>query len=83
MLEQQIQSKIIKRLEQKGYFVIKLIKTNKSGIPDLLALKDGIAEFYEVKRPKVGVVSEIQKYRLKQLQEHGFKAEIIYSEQKL
>ena len=35
MTEQQIQSKRIKELEAEGYYVIKLIKTNKNGIPDL------------------------------------------------
>ena len=35
MTEQQIQSKKIKELEAEGYYVIKLIKTNKNGIPDV------------------------------------------------
>ena len=38
MTEQQVQSKKIKELEADGYYVLKLIKTNKNGIPDLLAL---------------------------------------------
>lgn len=37
MTEQQIQTKRIKELEAEGYYVIKLIKTNKNGIPDLVA----------------------------------------------
>ena len=32
MTEQQIQSKRIKELEAEGYYVLKLIKTNKNGI---------------------------------------------------
>ena len=36
MTEQQIQTKKIKELEADGYFVLKLIKTNKNGIPDVL-----------------------------------------------
>ena len=53
MTEQQIQTKKIKELEESGYYVIKLIKTNKNGIPDILALHPtyGI-EFYEIKKPK-------------------------------
>ncbi len=39
MTEQQIQSKRIKELESQGYYVLKLIKTNKNGIPDLVASK--------------------------------------------
>ena len=53
MTEQQIQTKKIKELEADGYFVIKLIKTNKNGIPDVLALHpDYGIEFYEIKTKK-------------------------------
>jgi hypothetical protein len=38
MTEQQIQSNRIKELEAEGYYVLKLMKTNKNGIPDILAL---------------------------------------------
>ena len=38
MTEQQIQSKRIKQLEADGYYVIKLIKTNKNGIPDIIGI---------------------------------------------
>jgi len=71
MTEQQIQAKKIKELEGNGYYVIKLVKTNKNGIPDLIAIppNSGVI-FIEVKTPK-GVVSELQKYRLKELSNHG------------
>ena len=36
--EQKVQTKRIKELEAEGYYVLKLVKTNKNGIPDLLAL---------------------------------------------
>ena len=38
MTEQQIQNKRIRQLEAEGYYVLKLIMTNKNGIPDLLAI---------------------------------------------
>ena len=76
MKESQIQSKKIKELEAQGYYVIKLIKTNKNGIPDLIAIpKDSDVEFYEVKRP-TGKTSKLQEYRVKELQAHGLKVEI-------
>ena len=76
MTEQQIQTKKIKELEESGYYVIKLIKTNKNGIPDVLALHpDYGIEFYEIKTKK-GKVSKLQKYRMKELKEYGFTAEI-------
>lgn len=76
MKESLIQSKIIKRKESEGYLVIKLIQTNKNGCPDLLLLKDGKASFIEVKNEK-GKVSELQKYRIKELQKVGCETEIL------
>ena len=79
MTEQQIQTRLIKELEAKGYYVIKLIKTNKNGIPDLIAIpKDSDVEFIEVKKAS-GKVSKLQEYRIKELTKHGIKA-IIYRE---
>ena len=76
MTEQQIQSKKIKELEAEGYFVIKLIKTDKNGIPDVLALhKDLGVKFFEIKTPK-GKVSKLQEYRIKELKDYGFSAEV-------
>lgn len=76
MTEQQIQSKRIKELEEEGYYVIKLIKTNKNGIPDLIAIpKDSDVLFSEIKKPK-GKVSALQKYRIKELEAYGIRTEI-------
>jgi len=77
MTEQQIQSKKIKELESQGYYVIKLIKTNKNGIPDLLVLpKNSDAFFIEVKK-EGGVLSKLQEYRINELNKHGLKTEIL------
>lgn len=74
MTEQQYQKKIIDKYEKEGWFVLKLIKTNKNGIPDLLCLKSSEKPlFIEVKTAK-GIVSELQKYRIKELTDFGFDA---------
>jgi len=76
MTEQQIQSKRIKQLESEGYYVIKLIKTNKNGIPDLIAIPpDSGVIFSEIKQPK-GKVSKLQEYRLQELEAHGVTTEV-------
>lgn len=72
-MESKIQSKLIKQLESKGYYVLKLSVTNKPGIPDLVALpKDCNAIFIEVKdvgkKPR-----KLQKYRMKELSDIGIK----------
>jgi len=71
ILESKIQAKIIKEYESMGYFVIKLIKTNKNGIPDLLCLKDGKGFFIEVKSEK-GKVKPLQHFRHEELLKYGF-----------
>ena len=71
MKEQQYQKKISDKLEKEGYYVIKLIKTNKNGIPDLIAIKENNTIFVEVKSEK-GVLSELQKFRLTELTAKGF-----------
>jgi Holliday junction resolvase len=76
MKEQQIQSKKIKELEAQGYYVIKLINTNKNGIPDLIAIPpNSDVLFVEVKRPD-GKISKLQEFRHKELEEKGIKVEI-------
>jgi Holliday junction resolvase len=76
MTEQQIQSKRIKQLEAEGYYVLKLVKTNKNGIPDIVAIApNSNVVFSEVKTIK-GRLSKLQEYRLKELEEDGFKTEV-------
>lgn len=80
MTEQQIQTKKIKELEEQGYYVIKLIRTNKNGIPDLLAIpKDSDVLFIEVKGPN-GRVSKLQEFRMKELSKHGIKSKVYNGE---
>ena len=76
MTEQQIQTKRIKQLEAEGYYVLKLVKTNKNGIPDVLAIPpNSEVIFSEIKTPK-GKGSKLQEYRLKELKEYGFRTEV-------
>lgn len=76
LLEQKVQSNLIKKLEQDGYYVIKLSVTNKNGIPDIIAIpRNSDVEFYEVKQ-KGKKPSEIQVFRMKELDKHGIKSYI-------
>lgn len=77
MTEQQIQKKISDDFESRGYFVLKLIKTNCNGIPDLLCVKHDDTIFVEVKKPTTGKLSAIQKYRIEQLRKKGIKAVVM------
>lgn len=76
MKEQQIQAKKIKELEAQGYYVIKLTVTNKSGIPDIIAIPpNSDVLFIEVKGPN-GKVSKLQEFRHQELADKGIKVEI-------
>jgi Holliday junction resolvase len=76
MRESVIQSKKIKELEKEGYYVIKLINTNKPGIPDLIAIpKNSDVLFVEVKAQN-GKTSPLQDFRIEELEKHGLKTEI-------
>lgn len=75
-LESKKQARIIKKYESQGYYVVKLIQTNKNGIPDLLLLKDGKCFFIEVKRDNEKP-RPLQEYRKKELENQGVKVLVI------
>ncbi len=76
MTESKLQKKRIKELEDEGYYVIKTKLTNKNGIPDIIAIApNSNVIFSEVKTSK-GTVSKLQEFRLKELQDYGFKTEV-------
>jgi Holliday junction resolvase len=71
MRESDIQHQIIKFLEAAGWYPVKIIQSNKNGWPDLQAHLAGHTIFIEVKS-ETGKLSELQKYRHKQLTQFGF-----------
>ncbi len=76
MTEQQIQKKRIDQLEKDGYYVIKLVKTNKNGIPDVLAIPANADVLFSEIKTKSGRLSKIQEYRLRELEKYGFRTEV-------
>ena len=51
MLEQGIQSRIIKALSSRGVYVVKVVSASRNGTPDLLCCYKGRFIAIEVKRP--------------------------------
>lgn len=74
--EKTLQNKIIKYLEANKWIVIKTITLNKNGYPDIFAFKNGEAIMIEVKSD-IGKATALQKYRIEQFRNEGFRAEII------
>lgn len=76
MTEQQLQSKRIKELEADGYYVIKLVKTNKNGIPDLIAIPAGSDVLFVEVKSSSGKVSKLQEFRHEELKKHGVRVDV-------
>ena len=75
MSESTFQRKLIKRYEDQGWHVIKIIQANRAGYPDLLCLRPNEVLFVEVKASK-GKLSMVQQYRHDELRRQGFTVEI-------
>lgn len=67
------QTDTIKKYEDQGWTVVKTIRLNKSGYPDLFCFRKGITMFIEVKEGK-DTLKPLQKLRIKQLRDDGFNA---------
>ena len=73
------QGKIIKEYEKKGYLVLNVIRLSDNGYPDLIVLKNGVAEFIECKE-KNDTLKALQKFRIDQLIKQGFNAKCLQDE---
>lgn len=63
--EQQIQSKIIKYLESRGCYIVKVVSATKAGVPDILGCYEGVFFAIEVKTSTTkSNVSKLQQYNL-------------------
>lgn len=76
MLESELKRRGTKLLESWGWMVIHLIQTNCNGICDTLILRAGVAVFIEWKQPGKKP-EELQCYRIRKLQEQGFKTFVV------
>ena len=71
--EKKIENSIKRYLESIGAYYIKIHGSAymPAGTPDILACIDGKFIGIEVKKPKGGVVSELQKLKIKQIKKAG------------
>lgn len=76
--EQDIQRVCTEYAKIKGWYGEKIMKAGRNGFPDYIYLKNNICILVEFKRPG-GVLSEIQKVRIKQLDTHGTKVHVVSS----
>lgn len=71
MKERDLQAKIIENLELSGWEVNKVIKSNKSGWPDVEAFRNKVTIFIETKTTGKEA-KKLQLYRHRRLRAQGF-----------
>lgn len=73
--ESKIQKDILQYLKDQGYYVVKVVVANVSGVPDILFCKDGKFCAIEVKATgKKAKVTELQKVHIDLINKTGGKA---------
>lgn len=68
------QSKVIKEFEKDGYLVLKIIRLNSNGYPDLLCLKENEPNLWIECKEEKDTLKPIQKLRIDELNAIGNKA---------
>ena len=72
-LEKDIERKLRDMVERHGGLCLKWVCPGRAGVPDrIVLLPGGRVVFVELKRPKDGVLSELQKWWAKKLMALGF-----------
>lgn len=76
MKESKIQKKIIEELRERGAYVIKVMKSSRSGVPDLVCCYEGCFIAIEVKNDS-GEASPLQEFNIKKIRGAGGKAVVM------
>jgi Holliday junction resolvase len=81
VLERDITKSIKDYLKKNNWYVVKIAggRFQQAGLPDLLAIKNGVTVFLEVKRPLKYKISDIQTKTINDLKQAGVIAEIVFS----
>mgnify|MGYP001377038232 CR=1 FL=1 len=75
-MESRLQARIIRDLKKRGYIPVKIIRCNLDGFPDILALKNRVAVFIEVK-DKGRKARPLQLWRHQELKAEKFDCYVI------
>lgn len=71
-MESTYQRKLKKHFEGNGWLVIKIIRATVNGYPDLMLLHPFRPTIFIEVKDEGGVLSQVQQYRIKELQAKGF-----------
>lgn len=83
-LEKDLEAKLRKEVQKRGGLCLKWVCPGWSGVPDrIILLPGGRVHFVEMKRPKGGRLSAMQKWWRKTLEGLGFSYRTIWKQQDL
>lgn len=81
-LEKDVESALIKHIKQEGGKCVKWVSPGNSGVPDrIILLPGGRILFAELKRPKGGKLSALQKIWHKWLRALGFTVFVVWTKE--
>lgn len=84
MLEKFLEQKLVRRVKAAGGLCLKWSSPGAAGVPDrIVLLPGGRVIFVEMKRPKGGRLSDLQKWWAHELLDRGFAYDCIWDEQDL
>ena len=78
--ETEKQKNFIAKLRAEGFLVFKLNDSYIAGLPDIMAIKDGVVRFIELKnKDRAGAKLSLEQVHLhSKMLEHGVEVEVIY-----
>jgi hypothetical protein len=80
LLEKSVEDYLKREVERRGGLCLKLKPEGARGIPDrLVLLPNGVVLFVEVKRPRGGVVAELQHWWARRIRGLGTPAHVTYT----
>ena len=80
IIEKDVEEFLKKKVERLGGRCLKFPAVFEEGIPDrLVIIPRGRIVFVELKRPKGGRLSEMQKYQIKKLRDLGCRVYIVHN----
>lgn len=84
MLEKFLEQKLVRRVKAAGGLCLKWSSPGAAGVPDrIVLLPGGRVVFVEMKRPKGGRLSALQKWWAHELTDRGFAYDCIWDEDDL
>lgn len=81
--EKQVEQYLVDKITNLGGIPWKFTSPGTPGVPDRIVIMNGLICFIELKRPKGGRISDIQAWRINQLDKQGMKAYVLKNKEQV